>query len=157
MQKFKDKKENEWILELTVGSAKRVKLDCGVDLINITDFDAADKKSPLEELAENPFLMVDVLFSLCRKQAEEKGIDDIAFGGLFDFETVQDAVDALVQEIINFTPPVRRKLLQKIYDKNKQIMGETEKQADELMGSPEFDKDLETLMKSSTELQVFSE
>lgn len=157
MQKFKDKKENEWILELTVGSAKRVKLDCGVDLINITDFDAEGKKSSLEELSENPFLMIDVLFSLCRKQAEEKGFDDTAFGELFDFQTVQDAVDALVQEIINFTPPVRRKLLQKIYEKNKQLMGETEKQADALMENPEFDKDLETLMKSSTEWQASSE
>ena len=149
MKKFTDKKENEWILELTVGSAKRVKADCGIDLIDIIDVKTGLQKSPLEELADNPMLLVDVLFSMCRKQAEERNIDDESFAELFDGEVIQDAISALVEEIINFSPPVRRKVLQKIYDKNRQLMGETEKEIESIISNPEFDSDLEAYMKSS--------
>ena len=149
MKKFTDKNKNDWILNLTVGTAKRVKADCGVDLINIIDVQTGAAKSVLEELAANPILLVDVLFSLCRKQAEERGIDDFAFADIFDGETIQNASEALVEEIINFSPPVTQKILMKIYAKNKEVMGENEKELEAILESPEFDKDLEAFMKSS--------
>ena len=157
MKKFTDKNKNDWILNLTVGTAKRVKADCGIDLINIIDIKTGAEKSILEELATNPILLVDVLFSLCRKQAEEKGIDDFAFADIFDGETIQNASEALVEEIINFSPPVTKKILMKIYEKNKQVMGENEKELEAILESPEFDKDLEAFMKSSTDMQESSE
>lgn len=157
MKKFTDKNKKDWYVDLTVGSAKRVKADCGIDLLNIIDFETKAKKSPLEELAENPMLVVDVLFSMCRKQAEERNIDDTAFAELFDGDVIQEAVDALLEEIINFSHPARRKVLLKIHEKNKQLAGEVERKIDEIISTPEFDNDLEVFMKSSSDSPESSE
>jgi hypothetical protein len=159
MRCFTDKNKDKWEIEITVGTAKRVKADCGVDLINITDFakQTGDEETPLETLMNDPALVVDVLFSLCYKQVAERGINGDAFGELFDYETIQGAVSALVEEIINFTPPVRRKVLMKMYEQGQRVMGEAELEAEKILENPEFEKEVEAFMKSSINTQESSE
>jgi hypothetical protein len=135
-----------------------VKADCGVDLINITDFaKKVEEETPLESLMNDPMLVVEVLYSLCRNQAASKGITGEAFGELFDYETIQGAVAALVEEIINFTPPVKRKVLMKMYEQGQRVMGEAEKEAEKILENPEFEKEVEAFMKSSINTQESSE
>lgn len=159
MHCFTDKNKDKWEIEITVGTAKRVKADCGVDLINITDFakQTGDEETPLETLMNDPMLVVEVLYSLCRNQAASKGITGEAFGELFDYETIQSAVSALVEEIINFTPPVKRKVLIKMYEQGQRVMGEAEREAEKILESPEFEKEVEAFMKSSINTQESSE
>ena len=81
MHSFQDKNGKKWNIELNVGTAKRVKSECEIDLVNVITMsrDGKAQASALERLAEDPILLVDVLFSLCKEQAKESGIDDFAF------------------------------------------------------------------------------
>jgi hypothetical protein len=158
MQTFTDKNNDKWDIELNVGTARKVLSECKIDLINVLDFDEQkQEKSVLEKLADDPILLVDVLYCLCSTQARERNLDDFAFASLFSAETIVQATECLMEEIINFSPPVTKKILMKIYTKNKQVMGENEKELEAILESPEFDKDLEAFMKSSTDMQESSE
>lgn len=144
MHCFIDKNNTKWNIELNVGTAKRVLAETGVDLVNILDFDGDKKeKSVLEKLSDDPCLLVDVLFSLCREQAKERSVDDFTFATLFDGETVVKATDVLMEEIISFSPPVRQKVLNKIYQTTKSLTGKMEMEVEKVLNDPEFEKHLE--------------
>lgn len=151
MNCFNDKTGRKWNLELTVGSAKYVKASCGVDLINIISFDEKNQTehSTLEMLVNDPCLLVSVLFCLCEKQAKESDIDGDAYAELFSGETIEKAIDALVEEIINFSPPMRRKVLLKMYQTSQNLMGEMFDDLEKRLETPEFQASLEEVLRSS--------
>lgn len=155
MHCFIDKNNTKWNIELNVGTARRVLAETGVDLINVLDFDAKKQEhNILETLSDNPCTLVDVLFSLCREQAKESGVDDFAFATLFDGDTIIKATDALLEEIISFSPPVKRKVLTKIYETSKSLTGKMEIEVNNILEDPKFTEQLEEeFMKLSTTAQ----
>ena len=66
MKTFTDNTGRTWTLSVTVGTIKRVRALCGVDLANIITMESG--KTPnvglLERLASDPVLLVDVLFAV---------------------------------------------------------------------------------------------
>ena len=76
MKTFTDNTGRTWTLSVTVGTIKRVRALCGVDLANIITMESG--KTPnvglLERLAADPVLLVDVLFAVCKPEADTKGI-----------------------------------------------------------------------------------
>jgi len=65
-----------WNVEINVDAIKRVRGTCGVDLL-----DASDKqKSLLTDLATDPVLLVDVIYVVCKPQADDRGVSDEDFG-----------------------------------------------------------------------------
>ena len=150
MQTFTDKNNDKWNIEINVGTARKVLSECNVDLINVLDFDEQkQEKSVLEKLADDPILLVDVLYCLCSTQAKERNLDDFAFATLFSADTIVQATECLMEEIINFSPPVRQKVLRKIHQTGKNLMGEMEKKVEELLESPEFNKSIEEEFRNS--------
>ena len=134
MQTFTDKKGNRWNIELNVGSAKKVKAECGIDLFDTIQ--VADEKiseTVFEKLSADPALLVDVIFSLCRFPATQCGLDAEKFAELFTGEVIESASDALVEEIINFSPPIRRKALTHFYQMTKNLMGKMEEEVETLL------------------------
>lgn len=156
MQTFTDKNGKKWVIELNVGTARKVLAECNVDLINVLDFDEKkNEKNVLERLAEDPILLADVLYSLCGEQAKKENIDDFAFATLFNAQTIIEATEALMEEVINFSPPVRQKVLRKIYETGKSLMGKMEQEVEKALESPEFanilEEELQNLSTGSQE------
>lgn len=149
MHTFQDKNGKKWNFELTFGTARRVKAECGIDLVNVMSAEDGGKSSPLVRLAEDPFLLIDVLFSICKSQAKEAGMDDFAFADCFDGAAIDLASDALMEEIINFSQPAKRKMLTRIYSTAKTFAGEMNAKLDKLMDNPEFDAEIESALKKS--------
>ena len=147
MQSFQDKNGRKWNIELNVGTAKRVKAECGVDLVNAITLtrDGKAQVSELESLAEAPVLLVDVLFSLCRVQAQECGVDDFAFAELFNADAVEESCNALMEEIINFSQPAKRKALTRIYKTAQNVAVKMEKQLEAALDDPELDAEIESV------------
>jgi hypothetical protein len=151
MQTFKDKNGTLWRIELNVGSAKRVKADCGVNLIDIvTVGDNNVETTVFERLAGDIELLINVLFSLCSAQAASSGIDAEKFAELFTGETVELATDALINEIINFSPPIRRKMLVKLWQMSTDLMGKMERDMDALINDPDFENELKNQFSLSS-------
>jgi hypothetical protein len=152
MHCFNDKNGQQWTLDLTVGSARRVKAACNVDLINLVNFDEnTSEASELERLVSDPCLLVSVVYTLCEKQAVERSLDGEAFADVFSGETIENAINALIEEIISFSPPMRRKMLAKMYQTSQNLMGKMSEDMERTLEDPEFLAALEEqLMKSFT-------
>lgn len=106
MHTFKDTGGREWTVELTIGSARRVKSLAGVDLLN--PHVPAERKGASPKVAGVVTLMSDletlgdVLFAICKPQAEERDVSDEQFADLFNADTVEEATEALRSEMLSF-------------------------------------------------------
>lgn len=104
MHLFKDSESTEWQLCLTLGSVKRVRDLLGVDLLNpdhpVKD-GAADR--PLITCLDTDLLMLcDVIYALCKPQADERGVSDEQFGGRLGGDAILAAHHALFAELADF-------------------------------------------------------
>ena len=151
MTTVNDKKNKTWSLELTVGSARRVKNETGVNLLNMISLESDGKASTaeLEKLIEDPFALVKVLFTLCEKQAEESGVSGEDYAELFDGDVITAATNALIEEIINFSPAAKRKALTKFYQTAQRIAAAQEKELEKILNDEKVDEKIEEEMKKS--------
>lgn len=157
MSSFLDKNSRKWIIEVNVGTARRVKTECNIDLLNSIEFkeDGTVDMGVLEEIGKDIYNFVGLLWSLCHPQAEKDGIGEEAFAEAFNADVVENAFDALLKEIINFFPPAKRQMLALIYERTRVARKREEQKALELMDSKEFkdglDEQLNNLFTNTQE------
>ena len=150
MARFKDAKGREWTLLVTTGSIKRVRAACEVDL--------ADVETAATRLSDDPVLLVDVLWVLCKYQAEhlETPVNDVDFGESLVGDPIEDATVALQEAIASFFPASKRLLLQKATAKTAAARGKAEKLAMAKLDDPELDAKLEQAMETRMETDLQS-
>lgn len=95
MSSFVDAEKRRWDLTLNVGLVGRLRKDAGVDLGKAGEGMAA-------ALFADPESLVKALWVLCERQAERQDVTPEQFGYGFDGPSVQRAVDALLEAIIDF-------------------------------------------------------
>ena len=148
MRSFKDIQGRVWTFSITVGTMKRVRALCGVDLYKVIEIDPDNKeKGLLERLAEDPVLLVDVLYSVCKPQADELGVSDVEFGDAMAGDAIENATNALLDELVDFFPEARRKVFQKVLLATRRLQAVTEKQLNAILEDPEFDRKIESALK----------
>lgn len=111
MARFLDKDDNPWKIELDAYAIRDVRKECGIDL---ADGDGAG----LNKMADDPVLLVDVLWVLCREQAEKQGIKAEQFGKALIGDAIDRAVAAMLESIADFFPRQKRDLIQTVQAKN---------------------------------------
>ena len=116
MKSFTDNKGRIWTIEVTVATVKRVRALCKVDLNSIVELDKNNKPSAelLERLSSDPVLLVDVLYAVCKPQADKLGVSDEDFGEAMAGDAIEHATTALLEEVINFFPESKRMVMQRI-------------------------------------------
>ena len=115
MKSFTDNTGRTWALVVNVATIKRVRALCGVDLNSIVEVeDGKPSAKLLERLSGDPVLLVDVLYAVCRPECEQKGVSDEDFGAAMAGDAVEQATDALLDEIVDFFPAAKRKAFQRI-------------------------------------------
>lgn len=128
MFSFVDLENREWKLSITIGSVRQVKETLGVDLLGFPEI--------LEKLSGDIYTLVNVLFVLVKPQADKLNVTDEDFGYALGGDVLEKAVDALMEELINFFPQRRRELLQKLKTKSKEyqetVLAKAEKQIESL-------------------------
>ena len=155
MKSFTDNNGRTWIIAVNVGSLKRVRALCNVDLANIITIEPG--KTPnvdlLERLASDPVLLVDVLYAVCKPEADAKNVSDEDFGRAMAGDAIELATSALLDEIIDFFPEAKRRMFQKILSATRRFEIKSKKALAELLEDPELDTKidaaLEQLMNSS--------
>lgn len=146
MQSFLDKNKKKWTIEINVGNARKVKAECNIDLINAIDFSAGSEKNVLQELHDDPCALVDVIWCLCREQAQKENVDEYTFATLFNADAIVAATDALVEEIINFSPPAKKAALIKVYQIARNFVGKQNETLNKIMEDPAFTQEIESQM-----------
>ena len=103
MQSFTDRHQRKWHIEINVALAKKVRALLGVDLYRLVENDFAK----LQELLRDPITLVDVIYVLCKEQADALKLTDEQFGAGLAGETVTNAADAFLEAFINFSQDQR--------------------------------------------------
>ena len=111
MKSFQDNEGRRWDLALSVDAVKRVKALTEIDLL-----EAVDGKL-LERLAGDPVLLCDVIYAVCKPQADQSNITDEQFGRAMAGDAIDAATTALLEELVGFFPSRRRAVLQKAIEK----------------------------------------
>ena len=115
MQKFVDRKGRMWVVELDNTTLRRVKTITDVRLLDAVDGEL------ITRLSEDFILLGDVLYAICKPQADKEGISDEEFGQGMAGDSIADATAALVEALLAYLPEARRRLLRKAAEKQRMI------------------------------------
>ncbi len=108
MAQFRDKTGRTWLVEFTLGSLTRVKAETGVDLLTLHIPDSP----AMCVLRDDVGKLLDVLLVQLRPQMQERGVTVEQFGELLLEEHVWDAVEAILEGMVDYYPPAKRAALQ---------------------------------------------
>lgn len=113
---FIDTCNRRWDLSITVGTVKRVRQLCGVDL-----YDALGG-AVLSELAADPVKLVDVLYAIAKPQADAADVTDEAFGESMAGDAILHATNALLEGLTSFfARPGQREAFRAVLEKLDQV------------------------------------
>ena len=98
MKSFTDRAGTKWDVEINVSAIKRVR-----GLLDINLLDVVDGKL-LDDLIRDPIRLCDVIYALCKPQADQLGLTDEVFGQRMAGDAIAQATDALTAEIVDFFP-----------------------------------------------------
>ena len=146
MRQFTDTKERVWEVELNVRQMKRVRDVLGIDLVNVIQAgkDGAVATDTLDRVANDPILLVDILWVLCEGQAKAAGVTDDDFGSSLAGDSISDATSAVLDELVDFFPGARRLFLKKAVDLARKYETENLEVLEKALASPEFEERLKT-------------
>ena len=101
MRSFKDTNGTEWEVSINVNAIKRVREVCKVNLLDIVEGGLVQK------LMADPVVLCDVIYVLCKPQADERKISDEDFGRAMAGDAIDAALRGLLEELVDFSPSPR--------------------------------------------------
>ena len=104
MPAFTDKRGDEWTVALDINVLRRVRNTLDVNLCDriVLGRGGDDDEPLLERLRDDPVLLVDLLYVLCRPQCEDRGISDEGFAAIFHGPSIEAATRALLEALDDF-------------------------------------------------------
>jgi hypothetical protein len=142
MKVFKDNLDRDWAVSVDVAAIKRVRSMVDVDLLEAVGGDL------LEKLSGDPVLLCDVIWALVQPQAGSRNVTDEDFGQSMGGDALENATDALLEELTAFFPSPRRRVLAKALGKLKSFEAKAISLAEKKLEGPELDAALEKALSS---------
>ncbi len=132
MHSFVDNSRRTWEIAINVAAVKRIRGLLGIDLYALVD----DGFKSLSKLVSDPVTLADVLYCLCKDQAEKQSISDEDFGRALAGDAITQAADAFVEELIDFFPDARaRASLRKAIEAGKTVRDKVLSHAESILDS----------------------
>ena len=144
MKTFNDNAGRTWTVTINVDAIKRVKGLLGVNLL-----EAVEGKL-LERLIADPVLLCDVIYAVCRPEADARNVTDEDFGRAMAGDAIDLAATALLEELVGFFPQGRRRLLAKALEKLRTLEAMALQAAQTRLESPELQRELEAALGNSS-------
>lgn len=134
----------EYIVEVNVTQLRRVKKELGVDLLELLKGDL------LARIWDDPLLLCDVLYVICREQAEKAGINDEQFGCSMKGDAIDRGRSALLDELISFCPsPAQRENLRRAIKAIETTLGKVQTRVKAQLEDGSLERALDRAMESS--------
>lgn len=151
MHRFTDNQKRTWIIDINVDAIKRVRSLCNIDLLEAIDGKIIDR------LVSDPILLCDCIYSVCKPQADEQKITDEDFGRGMAGDCLEQATQALLEDLVDFFPLRRRQILTQALGKMRIVEARAMDLAEKRLMGPELDLEIDALLakvgKSSGSLQ----
>ena len=153
MHSFQDTAGRLWEVQINVSQVRRVRGLAGVDLNKLLD----EKCQPLGELLADPCRLVDVLYALCKEQADKAEVTDQQFGESLGGDVLEEAAHAFLEELIDFFPRRVQETLRKLFAKSRELGQTLLSRAQGLVEDLDVDKLASTWIDSLTKPPASSE
>lgn len=115
MKVFKDSEGRDWTIAINVAAVNRVRDLTQVNLYDIGSDQLADS------LANDLEKVVNVIYAIVKPDADKKQITDEQFGAALGGDALDAAISAFTEELIDFFPSHRRKLLRAAANKGAEL------------------------------------
>jgi hypothetical protein len=107
MKTFNDNAGRTWTVAINVDAIKRVK-----SLLSVNLLEAVEGKL-IEQLVSDPVMLCDVLYVLCKPEADAKQVTDEDFGRAMAGDAIDLGTTCLLEELVDFFPLAKRQVLAK--------------------------------------------
>jgi hypothetical protein len=146
MHSFVDNSRRTWEVAINVAAVKRIRGLLGIDLYALVD----DGFKSLSKLVSDPVSLADVLYCLCKDQADKQTISDEDFGRALAGDAITQAADAFVEELIDFFPDARaRASLRKAIEAGKTVRDKVLSHAETILDSIDPETEAKKWISSS--------
>jgi len=143
MRTFKDMAGRTWTLQINVDAIKRVRGLLNVDLLEIAD------GKLIERLASDPVLLCDVVYAVLKPDADSAQVSDVDFGRAMGGDCLEHATSALLEELADFFPSSKRKVLRLALSKMKDVDARIAALAEKKLSSPLLNERINQLLEDS--------
>jgi len=142
MKTFRDNAGRTWTVSINVDAIRRVRSELGVNLME------AVEGGLLERLASDPVLLCDVLYVVCRPEAEARSVADEDFGRAMAGDAIEHATTALLEDLVDFFPRGRRRVLSKALTKLQAVEARAVEYAEARLDDPELERRIEACLQA---------
>lgn len=140
MKTFNDNAGRTWTVAINVDAIKRVKSLLGANLL-----EAVEGKL-IERLVSDPVMLCDVLYVLCKPEADSKQVSDEDFGRAMAGDAIDLGTTCLLEELVDFFPLAKRQVLAKALAKLKTFQTKAVETASKRLDDPKLDRQLEQIL-----------
>jgi hypothetical protein len=145
MKTFKDSKNVSWDISITVGTIKRIKDITGIDVFE----ESAKQKNIFITVSEDPILLCNILYAICKPQADERKITDEQFGESMGGDAIEVATNCFIEELIDFFPSAKRPAFRKMMAKAESMQKTGIEYITKALDNPELEKEMLQNLKTS--------
>lgn len=147
MKTFNDNAGRSWNVEVNVATIKRVRGLTQVNLLEIIE------GTLIEKLVRDPVLLCDVIYAICKPQADERNVSDEEFGRAMAGDAIEHATAALLEELVSFCPSPRdRKNLGRVLEATRKVMDKARDVVEAKLDSGALEKAAEQALAELDEL-----
>jgi len=142
MKTFSDNAGRIWTIAVNIGSVKRVRDLAKVNLLEVIE------GKVLEKLISDPVLLCDVIYSICKPEADAKSVTDEDFGRAMAGDAIDGATTALLEDLVDFFPPAERRVLGKAMVKLRKMKAAALEMVETRLDSPELERQMLEQLRS---------
>ena len=142
MKTFKDNENRTWTVAVNIATVKRVK-----SLLNINLFDAIDGDL-LKRLLTDTILLCDVIYIICKPEADQNKITDEQFGRAMAGDVIEHATVAFLEELVDFFPEAKCQVLRKALGKHRKAVNLAIEIMNKQLDNLEMEKKVEAVLKN---------
>lgn len=144
MKTFNDNAGRTWTIAINVDAIKRVRSLLEVDLLEIVD------GKLIERLIRDPVLLCDVVYAVCKPEADAKSVSDEEFGRAMAGDAIEHATKALLEDLVGFSPSPRdRANLQRVLATTWNVMDRARDLVEKRLESGELEKVVERALATA--------
>lgn len=144
MQSFKDNAGRQWSVEINVATLKRVRGLTGTDLMQVIE------GTLIEKLIRDPVLLCDVVYAICKPEADTRSVSDEDFGKAMAGDAIEAATTAVLEGLVGFCPSPRdRANLGRVLQATKKVMERARDLVEKKLDSGELDRLADRLLETA--------
>lgn len=152
MKTFRDAEGREWFISISTDAIKRV-IKSPIEYlgepikVNILALVDPEDMDLLQKAAAYPPLVADIAYALCKPQCDEKNVTDVDFGKAMRGDVLDNVLELIISETIDFFPPSRRQILRKVMDASQLFATRAKTLTAKILESGELDQEINAILE----------